>query len=263
MKRLVAFSRKGRRHIPIVALGLLLGVTIAGSEPAHGLARLGDVASRATFGNQLTVQRPTSTTSGDLLVASVDARLSGTDSIVPPSGWSLIRQDSNAPPYVPLSQALYFKVAGSSEPANYSWTLASSVSVAGSIVDVHGIDVSMPIDSHSGAFTPNARSFVAPSITTTAAGDVVLGFFGMTSNKMIRPPGVMTELFDAPWTPRQWALDGEGAAYVQANAGRTGDMTASTSGARPSSSVGQLLALRAAASSTTPPPTKDHPPPSI
>ena len=123
MKRLVAFSRKGRRHIPIVVLGLLLGVTIAGSEPAHGLARLGDVASRATFGNQLAVQRPTSTTSGDLLVASIDARLSGADSIVPPNGWSLIRRDSNAPPYAPLSQALYYKVAGSSEPASYSWTL--------------------------------------------------------------------------------------------------------------------------------------------
>ena len=198
MKHVVAFSRRGRRlgrHIPLLALGLLLGVTIAGSQPAHGLARLGDVATSATLGNRLTVQRPRSTAGGDLLVASVSARMSGVDSIVPPNGWTLIRRDSNAPPYLSLTQALYYKVAGSSEPANYGWTLASSVSVAGSIVDVHGIDVSQPVDSHSGAFTPNSRSFVAPSITTTAAGDVVLGFFTMTSSKGIRPPDEMTELF--------------------------------------------------------------------
>ena len=186
MKHDVAFSRRGRRlgrHIPLLALGLLLGVTIAGSQPAHGHAQLGDVATSATFGNQLTVQRPASTAGGDLLVASVSARMSGADSIVPPNGWTLIRRDSNAPPYLSLTQALYYKVAGTSEPASYGWTLASSVSVAGSIVDVHGIDVSQPVDSHSGAFIPNSRSFVAPSITTTAADDVVLGFFSMTSSK--------------------------------------------------------------------------------
>ena len=97
MKHAVAFSRRGRRlgrHIPLLALGLLLGVTIAGSQPAHGLAQLGDVATSATLGNQLTVQRPGSTAGGDLLVASVSARMSGVDSIVPPNGWTLIRRDS-------------------------------------------------------------------------------------------------------------------------------------------------------------------------
>ena len=58
-----------------------------------------------------------------------------------------------------MTQALYYKFAGSSEPADYGWTLASSVSVAGSIADVHGIDVSAPVDSHSGAFTPNSTVF--------------------------------------------------------------------------------------------------------
>ena len=224
-----------RRHIPFLALALVLGVTIAGSGPALSALPSGAAVTTArTFGSTITLPRPTTTTAGDVLVASIDARLSGTATIAPPSGWVLIRRDSSAPGYRSLSQALYYKLAGSSEPASYRWTLASSVSAAGAILDLKGINPSSPIDSHSGAFTPKSSSFTAPSVTTTSARDVVLGFFGTTSSKSIQPPAALTEEFDIGWWSRSWSLDAEGAAYVQASAGATGNRTASTSSRPPS-----------------------------
>jgi hypothetical protein len=192
-----------RDHLLLLVLGLGLGVVVAGSQPALSESPWeGDVVATTTFGSTVTLQRPKSAATGDVLIASVHARLPGSAAITAPSGWTLIRRDSSAPGYQSLTQALYYKVAGPSDPASYTWSLASSVSIAGAILDVKGADVSMPVDSHSGAFTPESSSFVAPSVTTTDDGDLVVGFFGITTGRTIRPPDAMTELFDVRWQSR-------------------------------------------------------------
>ena len=133
------------RHIHFVVLGIVLGVTVSGSGPALSASPSAtDVVTVTGFGSRLTIQRPASAAEGDVLVASVAARLSSTASIIPPSGWNLIRRDSNAPQYLSLTQGLYYKVAGASEPARYTWTLASSASAAGAIIDVKGVDGQRP-----------------------------------------------------------------------------------------------------------------------
>ena len=128
--------KRFRGHIVLLALALVLGMTVAGSRPAlSGLPYGGDVVTATSFGSTVTVRRPASVTTGDVLIASVGARLSGTEWINPPSGWNLIRRDSNAPGYLSLTQALYYKVTGSTEPSNYSWSLASPASAAVAILD--------------------------------------------------------------------------------------------------------------------------------
>ena len=233
-----------RRHVGLLGLTVVLGLTISGSGSGLGaLPPAGAVVSATTFGPTLTLPRPATTISSDVLVASVSARLPSTASITPPTGWSLIRRDSSASGYSALTQALYYKVAGSSEPASYSWSLGSQASAAGAVIDFKDVDPTAPVDSHSGAFTPESGSIVAPSVTTASAGDTIVGFYGISSSKTIRPPTGMTEEFDAGYAGRPWSLDVEGAAYVQATAGATRDMTARTRG-RASSALGQLLALR-------------------
>jgi hypothetical protein len=251
--RVTASSRRIgrlRRHLSFLALALILGMAIAGSGPALSalLPSGGAVVTATTSGSTLTLSRPTTVASGDVLIASIDMRVSSGASITPPAGWSLIRRDSNAPGYRSLTQALYYRVAGSSEPASYRWSFGLQAPVAGAILDLKGIDRTSPVDSHSGAFTPQSGSIVAPSVTTTAAGDVVLAFFGTTSSTTITPPGGLTEEFDVGWASGDRLLDAEGAGYVKATAGVTGDLRATTSGV-PSSAVGQLLALRASAAS--------------
>src|SRR5574338_1038351 len=67
----------------------------------------------------LTVSKPTGTTTNDVLVAAVTVR--GAPTITAPSGWTLIRSDASG---TALSQALYRKVAGGSEPSSYAWTFS-------------------------------------------------------------------------------------------------------------------------------------------
>ncbi|HEY8844887.1 MAG TPA: hypothetical protein VIM23_13385, partial [Gaiellaceae bacterium] len=197
-----------------------------------------------TVGSTLTISEPVGTTTGDVLFTVLDARVSSSMWITPPAGWTLIRRDSSAPGYSLLTQAVYYKVAGSSEPASYTWSLASPAAVAGAVLDFKGLDQSAPIDSHSGAFSPQSRSILAPSVTTATPGDLVVGLFGLAGTKTISPPAGMTEEFAMGGSS---GVSAEGSAYVQANAGPTGDRTARTWG-RPSSTIGQLVALRTAAS---------------
>jgi hypothetical protein len=264
-ERLSAASRglaRLGRHLPFLALALLLGITIAGSGPAlSALPSVGAVVTAKTFGSSLTVGRPTTVTSGDVLIASVDARLSSAASITPPPGWSLIRRDSSAPGYGSLTQALYYKVAGSAEPTNYAWLLAAPASAAGSVVDFKGLNRSSPVDSHGGAFTPASRSVIAPSITTTAPDDIVVGFFGLTGRRAVRPPTGMTEEFDLHSKSWSSAVSVEGAAYIQGGAGPTGNKIATASGGSSSGTIGQLIALRTISSASPPPPPPSPPPP--
>ena len=230
-------SQKGiallRRHLPFLVLAFVLGVIISGSGRAlSALPSEGAVVTNTTSGSTLTVPRPATTDAGDVLLASVHARLSGSVSIKPPSGWNLIRRDSSAPDYHSLTQALYYKVAGSSEPASYSWTWSSTATAAGAILDFKGIDQSAPVDSHSGASTPESRFAVAPSVTTSASDDIVVGFFGLASTRTLWSPSGMTEEFSVRWRSGYSGLAARGAAYVQADARATGNKTAWTWGTR-------------------------------
>jgi hypothetical protein len=109
--RVTASSRRIgrlRRHLSFLALALILGMTIAGSGPALSalLPSGGAVVTATTSGSTLTLSRPTTVASGDVLIASIDMRVSSGASITPPTGWSLIRRDSNAPGYRSLTQDL-------------------------------------------------------------------------------------------------------------------------------------------------------------
>jgi hypothetical protein len=69
----------------------VIGTVIAGAGP--GLSAMptgGAVTTAATYGSTLAVSRPATTASGDVLIASVYARLPGSAPISAPTGWSLI-----------------------------------------------------------------------------------------------------------------------------------------------------------------------------
>jgi hypothetical protein len=75
-----------RRHLPFVVLAFVLGATISGSGRAlsAALPSAGAVLTNTTSGSTLTVSRPATTAAGDVLLASVHARLAGDVSITPP-----------------------------------------------------------------------------------------------------------------------------------------------------------------------------------
>jgi Polysaccharide lyase len=264
-------SKVKRWWLAVAAIALFAATAISSSSPALGAsASLKTVATATTAGSStsLTVARPSGVAAGDTMVAALDIRVAASVSLVAPSGWTLIRRDSNTAGYAALTQALYYRVAGSSEPGSWTWTFGKSAAAAGAVVSFSGVDTTSPVDAHSGVYVPRSKSITAPSVTTTTAGDAVVGFFGSSGNKRISPPSGMIESYDVTGSSGGVAATEEGSSMIFAAAGATGNKTAVSQGSPPSSNIGQLLALRSAASpsptpSTTPPPPTNSTPPTV
>jgi RHS repeat-associated protein len=124
----------------------------------------------------LTINKPSGTAQNDVMIASIAVRPSSA-SITPPSGWTLVsREDQNTG--TTNSLAVYRKVAGASEPADYTWTFSTSTGAAGGIQSFSGVDTSNPIDVHDGQQTSLTMAHSTPpgtSSTVSYIWDVAAG----------------------------------------------------------------------------------------
>ncbi|MDQ1500885.1 MAG: hypothetical protein QOI86_4225 [Actinomycetota bacterium] len=229
-----------------------------GTEGAPGPYSGGSIGIRAstsagnTVTSTLTLNTPAGAAAGDVLVAGVATRGGSDVTVVPPAGWILIRTDNNSNS---LQLSSYWHVAGSSEPATYTWNLTASAdgtptskAAAGTISAYSGVDSVTPLDATGGQVDPNSTlSIVAPSITTTAANDRVVGLFTIANASNIDPPSgssAMTEIAEANSNVSGQAhVDIETADTTQATAGAAGTKTATGSGTAARTN-GQLIALR-------------------
>jgi hypothetical protein len=187
----------------------------------------------------LSLARPAGATAGDVMLAAVTLR--GSATITAPPGWTLVRRDDAN--YV--LQAVYVGVAGAGDPSSWTWGFSGSVPAAGGILDYAGVNTSAPVDVHGGQVTTGATTTItAPSITTTTAGDEIIGLFGIGGGNAISPPAGMVERAEAVSSAGSLHDTWEGSDFSQAAAGATGTKTAQATVAHPS--VGQIVALRPA-----------------
>jgi hypothetical protein len=180
----------------------------------------------------------------DVLVAAIYWENSLHPAITAPAGWVAIRQDGNT---VDEEVALYYRVAGTTEPASYTWLASTSIGFTGIIAAYSGVDVANPIEV-SGAQTGTSSSGAsAPSLTTTTANDWLIGVWSAWNNKVtLSPPAGMTSRRQfASGDPLTLADKALGAA------GPTGVQTASVSKA-PGFWTGQALVLRPGSGSPAP-----------
>lgn len=226
-------------------------VTDAGGASATAVASLtiaessADITFRASssaanaVSTSLTIPAPAGVAADDVLVAVVDAR--GNPTLTAPAGWTLVRLDISG--FV-MRQGIYVRVAGPSPPASYTWTLSSAQSAAGGIAAYAGVDTASPVMTHSGQISPTnaTNSIVAPSITTTENGSMILGFFGVSNNTSVTPPAGVTERFDVVSNAGRYPVVASCGDLLKASAGPTGNLTA-TSGTT-GWNIGQLIALR-------------------
>lgn len=135
------------------------------------------VANAATTGlggvDMLTVNRPTGTVDGDLLLAfQTGVGTAGQVEPSPPAGWTQIdstRSTGN------LRCKVYRKIA-SSEPSTYDFTWAANIDRgAVEIHRVNGVDTTTPIDVTNGG-TASVTDPVVPAVTTTVANTLVFAF---------------------------------------------------------------------------------------
>jgi len=119
----------------------------------------------------IVVNKPTGTLSGDVLVALLYVDTTGVVS-TPPTGW--VQRDTLANGTNSFRAYIYTLVCGGSEPSTYTWTLDTTQYNEGVILGFSGVDTTTPVDGHSIVDRGGTGSIVTPTITTTAASDVLV-----------------------------------------------------------------------------------------
>ena len=104
--------------------------------------------------NPLTVQKPSGTLEGDMMVAWLCGDSSNRKNITPPSGWSVI-YDQSSPDLGGSAQMFgYYKVATASEPSSYGFTFSGSVGFSKGILtswyDTGGVGTWSVVDLGGG-----------------------------------------------------------------------------------------------------------------
>lgn len=175
----------------------------------------------------LTVDKPTGTQAGDILIAALSFEKGSLVAITPPSGWALI-PGSRINGGTDNGAAMYEKVAGGSEPANYTFTLTENPKRAGGIARYSGGDAEDVVDVVATSSGASSQSHVAPSVTTSGDERRVLVYHACKKPGTYTPAGGTTERWDAPNTaegqPSNMLAD-----YEKATAGATGTKTATCS----------------------------------
>jgi hypothetical protein len=187
--------------------------------------------------NSLTLPAPAGIATGDLLLAAVDVR--GSPTITAPAGWTLVRSDQSG---YTIKQSVYYKIAGSSEPASYTWTFASSQGASGGIAAYIGVDTSAPIAATAGQANAASTQITAPSVTTTGPNQLVVGLFGTAVATTVGQPAGFAERYEASSTAGTYRATSELSDRLQTSAGSTGTLVA-TAGAS-ATSIGQTIVLR-------------------
>lgn len=240
--------RRRTTYAAHLALGLPLLLLVACGQPLDtgdpGLERR-DAEISATPGSSfavnagndsITLKKPTEAAAGQLLLAAISVR--GAPTLTPPSGWALVRLDSNGNT---MRQAIYARRAGSAEPSSYTWTFSSSQSAAGAVLAFAGVDAVAPIDAHSGSVNGKSKSIKASAVATSAPKTRVLGFFGIAGATSIAPPAGMTERGEAAYASSGYKVTIEVAERTLSASGSTGVQTATANA--PTANIGQLVAL--------------------
>ena len=200
--------------------------------PPTGISRASvSTATSITADTGLTIAAPAGTQTGDLLVTCL--ALNGSTLAAAPAGWTRVA----APTGVTNPRVYgYYRVAGSAEPASYRWTFAASVTSGGGTARYTG---AKRVDGTASTATgAAATSATVPGVTTSVAGDMLVGCLGVNSGATtltITGPSSLAEAWDIGGK-RNELDDG-----VQAAAGPSGPMTWQLSSGR--EWAGWLLAL--------------------
>lgn len=126
-----------------------------------------------------TVALPAGVVPGDLLVAQL-AFDNGTDglTLTAPAGWTFVRRDDELTSF---GQALYFRVATAAEPLTALWSVTNNPLCTVQLLVYRGVDPVSPLDGAVGAHG-DGTALLAPALTTTAAGDLLVVVFGHDSS---------------------------------------------------------------------------------
>jgi hypothetical protein len=179
-----------------------------------------------------TVNKPGSTAQGDILFAFISWYTAGVTIDSVPSGWNLLGDyTAQTDKY-----ALYYKVAGASEPGSYTWSFSATakVRIVCSCYTAGDFKTADPIDVVSNTAYRTSDAIVRAATMTVASPKSPLVFFGSvysTSSKTFTKPSVPSSAWaeddDAgSQTPDFWQ---EVCSMIWTGSAATGNMDATAS----------------------------------
>lgn len=189
-------------------------VTATGSQAAIPTTYMGDNKGLKCYSGRLVIRPsvpggngptlalnvPSGTVANDVMIATI-AYANSSVTITPPNGWTLIRrmQQTSGREVTGMNLGVYYRVAGASEPADYTWTLSASgyAYAVGGISSFTGADLTTasPIDVESGQAAGNgsAYTFSTPSLTPTENASMLLSSHAFLNSDTWTPPTGFTE----------------------------------------------------------------------
>jgi hypothetical protein len=197
-------------------------------------------------GTTLTIGLPAGTQSGDVMVAHVIVQTAN-NTITPPAGWKLVlRQDSGSA----ISTASYVHIAGSSEPASYTWSFGTSGQASGGIASYIGVDTINPVDVANAQYNASTSNVDNSGVTTTTANDMLVYAVGIAVATTVNVPSGFTQ---------EWSVTSNSSTTSEMSQetfsaiGTTGTIHGTHNGGA-NSNITMLIALKPAGT-TSPPPT--------
>lgn len=239
---LIGLPRARQFALGALAFGVLFTASIAVADIISGLATTG-LSNNVTITN-LAIDKPADVAIGDVMIASIAIHDGTAVSVTPPAGWTLIQRTDND---TNIGIASYWKAAGASEPANYTWSLSPQTRAAGGITRYSGVDNTNPIDASAGNI---GRGTVATtsSITTSADNAEVIAVYALHvggnnhSGAFFSTPVGMTEKFDVSKTAAGPTIASSD--IVQATAGVAGSKSSTIAGNQQRDWASQQIALK-------------------
>lgn len=148
------------------------------------------ISNSGSTATTMSVTKPAGTAAGDILLAIV-----ANDPAMPTAqtGWTLAgRGTTNA------ALNVYWKLAGASESASYSFTIAGNSSTIVDLLALSGADTATPVAAITfGGSATDATPLVAPSVTPTRANSLLFAAYATRGGvQSFTPPTGMSEQYD-------------------------------------------------------------------
>jgi uncharacterized repeat protein (TIGR01451 family) len=218
----------------------LLGAVV--SNGGGQIEFIGNSTDGNNDGTSVMLTKPAGTSAGDLLLAAVSTRRTGS-TITPPTGWTQIRNSDNDTDN--LRMVTFRKFAGASEPASYTFTIANGERSAAGLSVYRNVAAATPVNAENAqASSGETSSVVAPSVTTTVANTRLVAFFNTRANEPVTSVSpAMTFRYFAQSGPETTSSRVRVTTYdaTFVGPGATGTRTASLAAAR--YNIGALIAL--------------------
>ena len=115
----------------------------------------------------------------------VTITISGSQTISPPAGWTLLRVDTSGSA---LRQAIYYRFVSGPNRSSYAWTFSQSTGAGGTMAVYRGVSTTTPIEANSGRVNASSTQVATNPITTSTNHAAVVAMYGVAWNAIITVP---------------------------------------------------------------------------